>query len=118
VTEKPSPRAFHSSALCQDRDTVYFFGGRGKGDEVLSETWSLTRNSDGRIWSWCRKADSDQKRYQHTADFIDSDMIVFGGRGSANFSIFNAKTNTWTEENTEENRSRHASWVVGRSLFV
>lgn len=52
----PPPRVYHSAALCtsgQNTGTVMLFGGRGKDQGELSDSWGLVRNSNT-IFEWIK----------------------------------------------------------------
>lgn len=60
------------------------FGGRHADQSALADTWGLRKHRDGR-WDWVKApykphSDAPTPRYQHTTLFMDSVMIVVGGR--------------------------------------
>ena len=51
---KPSPRVYHSGALCtvgSASGMIVIFGGRLADQTSSNETWGLRRHRDGR-WDW------------------------------------------------------------------
>lgn len=54
--ETPAPRVYHSGALCSNGKAggmIVIFGGRGKSQETLSDTWGLRKHRDG-SWEWIK----------------------------------------------------------------
>lgn len=85
--EQPPTRVYHSAALCTTGSAsgmMVIFGGRTGDQSALNDSWGLRRHRDGR-WDWVRAPYKPggilpTPRYQHTSTFLDSAMIVIGGR--------------------------------------
>mmetsp|Transcript_17292 Transcript_17292/g.17238 ORF Transcript_17292/g.17238 Transcript_17292/m.17238 type:complete len:279 (-) Transcript_17292:928-1764(-) len=87
VGDQPNARVYHSAALCVTGSAsgmMIIFGGRTGDQSALNDSWGLRRHRDGR-WDWVRAPYKPggilpTPRYQHTSTFLDSVMIVVGGR--------------------------------------
>lgn len=73
----PSPRVYHSMTVCSSGKAagmIVLFGGRGKDQTPLDDTWGLRKHRNGQ-WEWIR-APSNSKitptaRFQvHSYDYI------------------------------------------------
>jgi len=54
--EIPPPRVYHTGALCttgKAQGMIVIFGGRGKNQDTLCDTWGLRKHRDG-SWEWVK----------------------------------------------------------------
>lgn len=54
--ELPPQRVYHTGSLCSSGKAagmIVIFGGRGKTQEILSDTWGLRKHRDG-SWEWIK----------------------------------------------------------------
>jgi len=86
---------YHSAALCKIgslNGMIIFFGGRAsekKNQVCLNDAWGLRRDKQDR-WEWirapCKNTDHEPEgcsvipRCQHSAVFINTLMVIIGGR--------------------------------------
>lgn len=102
----PSPRVYHSAALCDSGVTkgmLLVFGGRCS-KEAVGDTWGLTRHTDGR-YEWLRAPEKGHVRpvgrYQHSCLFYGPVMVLVGGKSdrhdeAAPTQAYDVRTNKWT----------------------
>lgn len=126
----PPPRVYHTASLCTHGSAsgmMVIFGGRGTTQSALGDAWGLRRHRDGR-WDWV-KAPSKKEgtkptpRYQHTSFFINSLMVVVGGRrgeagkGEECVEIYDTQSSDWWKFG-ELGKFRHSSWICDGNLYV
>lgn len=106
-TEIPSPRVYHSAALCNSGSAngmVVIFGGRGPDQTAKNDTWGLRRHRDGR-WDWVKAPYKTgpvvaTARYQHESMFVGPAMVIIGGRSNnvnetLGLEVYNTETSEW-----------------------
>ena len=118
-SETPPPRVYHSGAQCLSgaaAGMTIVFGGRTTDQSALNDTWGLRRHRDG-SWDWVKaphkpNATPPIARYQHNILFINSMMLVMGGRTNhlaetVPLQTYDTETSEWTTY-TSLKRFRHA----------
>ncbi len=120
-SESPPPRVYHSGAQCLSGSAagmLVIFGGRGADQSALSDSWGLRRHRDG-SWDWVRAPSRPGivplGRYQHSAVFVGTVMLVAGGRTNqvsevVPFEAYNTETAEWVNLPSLR-RFRHACWL-------
>jgi protein phosphatase len=83
---------------------IVVFGGRGIDQSALNDTWGLRKHRDGK-WDWVQapyktNVSQPEGRYQHSAIFMNSCMIIIGGRtNNANemlpMEIYDTENSEW-----------------------
>ena len=128
VNSPPPARVYHSSALCTTGSAtgmMVTFGGRAVDQSALNDSWGLRKHRDGR-WDWVKapyKASiSPTHRYQHTTLFIDSLMIVAGGRTntvgeSVPLEVYDTESSEWFRFSSVL-RFRHTCIALDSVLFI
>eukprot|EP00357_Protocruzia_adherens_P016602 CAMPEP_0114986488 /NCGR_PEP_ID=MMETSP0216-20121206/8454_1 /TAXON_ID=223996 /ORGANISM="Protocruzia adherens, Strain Boccale" /LENGTH=703 /DNA_ID=CAMNT_0002348929 /DNA_START=121 /DNA_END=2232 /DNA_ORIENTATION=- len=124
----PSPRVYHSAALCPigtAAGMIIVYGGRNGSASSLNDTWGLRRHRSG-LWDWIKapsKNGSDKPigRYQHSLGFLGRLMVVAGGRTNEvealPMQVFDVEGSQWyTLANI--NRFRHGSWIQGGLMYL
>ena len=127
--ESPSPRTYHSAALCtfgSATGMMVVFGGRGSDQTPLNDAWGLRKHRDGR-WDWvlapCKpNTDMPLNRYQHGSAFVGTFMLIVGGRTNhaaeqMGLEVYDTETSEWHKYRPGR-RFRHACWTTDTSLFV
>ncbi|OMJ90431.1 hypothetical protein SteCoe_7238 [Stentor coeruleus] len=124
----PPARVYHSAALCMTGSAagmIVIFGGRAVDQSALNDSWGLRKHRDGR-WDWVKapyKAPLvPTYRYQHTTLFIDSLMVVAGGRTntvgeSVPLEIYDTESSEWYRF-CSVLRFRHACIALDSTLFI
>ena len=126
--EQPSPRVYHSAALCQTGSAtgmMVCFGGRTTDQSSLCDTWGLRRHRDGR-WDWVKapykSGESPTPRYQHSTLFLGPLMMVIGGRTTqvgedVALEVYDTESSEWYKFKAIQ-RFRHAVWSIETNVYV
>ena len=125
-SEIPPPRSYHSGAQCLHGTAagmLIIFGGRSLDHVPLNDTWGLRRHRD-QTWDWIRAPSSTGPpigRYQHSIIFIETKMIVSGGRTNqvnegVPLSIYDTESSKWTNYNSIK-RFRHSCWFLENQIY-
>jgi len=127
--EQPPTRVYHSSALCSSgtaNGMIVIFGGRTQDQSALNDSWGLRRHRN-KTWDWVRapyRADATppMARYQHSALFLGSTMLVIGGRTNnvgetVPLEIYDCESSNWQRVQSVQ-RFRHACWLIDSTLYV
>ena len=126
--EQPSPRVYHSAALCQTGSAtgmMVCFGGRTTDQTSLSDTWGLRRHRDGR-WDWVKApykaGEAPTPRYQHSTLFLGPLMMVIGGRTNqvgedVALEVYDTESSEWYKFRAIQ-RFRTAVWCIDTSVYV
>ena len=105
-TVLPPGRVYHTAALCSNGSAagmIVIFGGRGNEQKALNDSYGLRKHRDGR-WDWVmapyKSETKPTGRYQHSAVFVGSVMLVVGGRGdevsgSIPFEAYDTESAEW-----------------------
>jgi protein phosphatase len=131
---QPSPRMYHSMVICKAgraKGMVMIFGGRaeseGSTSQALNETWGLRKHRDG-SWEWLpapyKQNSTPIKRYQHSAVFYSTFMIILGGRSEDNnllsltmpVELYDTATLEWSSHFNFD-RFRHCSYILEKFVF-
>lgn len=125
----PCPRVYHSCGQCTAGSAagmIIVFGGRNAEQVSLNDSWGLRRHRND-SWDWLKAPYktgtlTPVARYQHSAVFIGSAMLIIGGRtGNAMktlpLEIYDAETAEWVRSSSVK-RFRHASWCIDRTIYV
>eukprot|EP00927_Polykrikos_kofoidii_P077039 TRINITY_DN7402_c0_g1_i7.p1 TRINITY_DN7402_c0_g1~~TRINITY_DN7402_c0_g1_i7.p1 ORF type:complete len:854 (+),score=114.66 TRINITY_DN7402_c0_g1_i7:108-2669(+) len=124
----PLPRVYHSAQVCREGPAagmMVVFGGRTPDNRSLKDTWGLRQHRDGR-WDWVeaptKRGNPPEPRFQHTCIFLNSKLLIVGGRGSdVNKSlptaVYDTETCEWRNL-ASVNRFRHSTWASGTLLFA
>lgn len=128
-SEMPSPRVYHSAALCQTGTAtgmIVVYGGRGADQVATNDAWGLRRHRNG-TWDWVKAPSKSDKlkpapRYQHSSAFIGSVMVVIGGRTNSpteavGIETYDTETSEWTKI-PGMLRFRHTSWLLENYLYI
>lgn len=128
-SEVPPARVYHAGSQCSTGTAagmLVIFGGRAADQSALNDTWGLRRHRDG-SWDWVRAPYkggtlSPMARYQHSVLFINSCMVVVGGRTNqvsevVPFDIYDTETSEWTPMSSLK-RFRHACWCADDYIYV
>jgi protein phosphatase len=128
--DSPSPRVYHSSAICQSGPAsgmIVIFGGRDRMGQALNDTWGFRRHRSGN-WDWTRPSCKagvrfPTPRYQHSSLFVGSLLIVIGGRSNSEredvlMEVYDTDTSdsTWRPFKCER-RFRHSSWAFDNVIY-
>ena len=129
TSELLSPRVYHSGAQCMAGSAtgmMITFGGRNAEQVSLNDSWGLRRHRDG-SWDWLKApyktgTNIPEGRYQHSAIFANTLMVIIGGRSNNAMQtmstyIYNTESGIWTKSNSIK-RFRHASWSIGDMIYV
>jgi len=126
-TRCPLPRVYHSAEVCREGPAagmMVVFGGRTPDNRSLKDTWGLRQHRDGR-WDWVeaptKRGNPPEPRFQHAAIFLNSKLLIVGGRGSdvnkaLPTAVYDTETCEWRNV-ASVNRFRHACWGMGPLLF-
>ena len=124
----PSPRIYHSSAICKygvALNMIITYGGRDEKGNPLNDCWGLRKHRNN-TWDWVLAPYEDgyepQKRYQHTITFFYNFLIVLGGRNSPEnkhmpIEIYDTQTSKWVST-ASFNKFRHAAWIVDNFIYT
>jgi diadenosine tetraphosphatase ApaH/serine/threonine PP2A family protein phosphatase len=128
-SESPAVRVYHSAAQCLSGSAagmMVIFGGRTSDQSALNDTWGLRRHRDG-SWDWIKAPYRPGSlipvaRYQHSSLFINSVMVVIGGRTNqvakvVPFEVYDTETSDWFSYQPIK-RFRHACWSIEGMLYV
>jgi len=127
-TRTPLPRVYHSAEVCREGPAagmMVVFGGRTPDNRSLKDTWGLRQHRDGR-WDWVeaptKRGNPPEPRFQHTCFFLNSKLLIVGGRGSdvskaLPTAVYDTETCEWRNV-ASVNRFRHACWGMGNLLFA
>ncbi|KAK2198375.1 bifunctional Kelch-type beta propeller/Calcineurin-like phosphoesterase domain [Babesia duncani] len=127
--KRPPKRVYHSADICKEGPTanmVVIFGGRTSDSKSLNDIWGLRQHRDG-SWDWTeapiRLGTVPESRYQHSASFIGTKLVIVGGRNDNEInkplaaSVYDTETLEWT--NTfSVHRFRHSCWSFRGQLYV
>lgn len=126
-TRCPLPRVYHSAEVCRDGPAsgmMVVFGGRTSDNRSLKDTWGLRQHRDGR-WDWVeaptKRGSAPEPRFQHSAIFLNSKLLIVGGRGSdvnkpLPTAVYDTETCEWRNL-ASVHRFRHSCWGMGLLLF-
>jgi protein phosphatase len=124
--EVPCPRVYHSAALCSAGSAagmIVIFGGRSADQSPLNDAWGLRRHRNGN-WDWVKAPykSKPRPRYQHTTLFMNSVMLVIGGRTnnvgeSLPLETYDTENSEWHDFATAQ-RFRHGSWIYEDSVYI
>ena len=124
----PSPRIYHSSAICKygvALNMIITYGGRDEKGNPLNDCWGLRKHRNN-TWDWVLAPYEDgyepEKRYQHTITFFYNFLIVLGGRNSPEnkhipIEIYDTQTSKWVST-ASFNKFRHAAWIVDNFIYT
>jgi len=127
----PLPRVYHSAGRIQSgiaTGMIVVFGGRkgGSKQSALSDVWGLRKHRSG-VWDWVKAPQEPNNpmikpRYQHSALFLGSLMIIVGGRASdipesLPLDIYDTEKNEWVNQKCIQ-RFRHIAFMYDDSLFI
>lgn len=127
-TRCPLPRVYHSAEVCREGPAagmMVVFGGRTPDNRSLKDTWGLRQHRDGR-WDWVeaptKRGVPPEPRFQHSCIFLNSKLLVSGGRGSdvnkpLPTAVYDTETCEWRNVSSV-NRFRHSCWGIGPLLFA
>ncbi len=121
-SESPPPRVYHAAAQCMSGSAAgmtIVFGGRTTDQSALNDTWGLRRHRDT-SWDWVKAPHKPGSavpvgRYQHNVMFINSVMLVLGGRtnhlsDNVPLQAYDTETSEWTNYQSLK-RFRHACFL-------
>ncbi|CAE7728875.1 BSL1 [Symbiodinium sp. KB8] len=123
----PLPRVYHSAEVCREGPAagmMVVFGGRTAENKSLKDTWGLRQHRDGR-WDWveapAKRGAPPEPRFQHSCIFLDSKLLIVGGRGPEvnkilPTAVYDTETCEWHNLCSLQ-RFRHSSWGMGTLLF-
>jgi len=123
----PLPRVYHSAEVCREGPAagmMVVFGGRTAENKSLKDTWGLRQHRDGR-WDWveapAKRGAPPEPRFQHSCIFLDSKLLIVGGRGPEvnkilPTAVYDTETCEWHNLCSLQ-RFRHSSWGMGSLLF-
>eukprot|EP00931_Biecheleriopsis_adriatica_P020780 TRINITY_DN13787_c0_g1_i4.p1 TRINITY_DN13787_c0_g1~~TRINITY_DN13787_c0_g1_i4.p1 ORF type:complete len:834 (-),score=140.20 TRINITY_DN13787_c0_g1_i4:59-2560(-) len=123
----PPPRVYHSADVCREGPAagmMVVFGGRTSENKSLKDTWGLRQHRDGR-WDWVeaptKRGPPPEPRFQHSAVFLDSKLLIIGGRGGEvnkplPTAVYDTESCEWRNLASVQ-RFRHSSWGMGSLLF-
>lgn len=127
--EVPPARVYHSAALCSagsSNGMMVIFGGRTAAKDPAYDTWGLRRHRNG-SWDWMRApykptSEAPIGRYQHSAEFKGSKMIIVGGRttdtqNEVPMEVYDCEASDWSRHNSIT-RFRHSCFLSGDHLYV
>lgn len=121
----PLPRVYHSAEVCREGPAagmMVVFGGRTPDNRSLKDIWGLRQHRDGR-WDWVeaptKRGAPPEPRFQHTCIFMNSKLLIVGGRGSdvnkpLPTAVYDTETCEWRNV-ASVNRFRHSCWGMGNS---
>jgi len=125
----PCPRVYHSCGQCKAGSAagmIIVFGGRNGEQVPLNDAWGLRRHRND-TWDWLKAPYKNGtitpvNRYQHSAVFVGSSMLVIGGRTgnpmkTLPVEIYDTETAEWLRSSSIK-RFRHASWCIDRTIYV
>ena len=106
---------------------VVVFGGRTSDQTAMNDSWGLRRHRNG-LWDWVKapykNADKETPacRYQHSATFVGSAMVILGGRTNnveenVGIEVYDTETAEWTKIPAIQ-RFRHAVLLVESYLYI
>lgn len=105
---------------------LIIFGGRSKAQTALNDAWGLRRHRNG-LWDWIRApykstGSMPMSRYQHSVVFVNSKMVVTGGRSNQPleimpFDVYDTETSEW-KRYTPLKRFRHAAWYSENFIYM
>lgn len=129
ASEAPAVRVYHSASQCLSGSAagmMVTFGGRTSDQSALNDTWGLRRHRDG-SWDWIKAPYRPGSiipvaRYQHSLLFINSVMVVIGGRTNqvakiVPFEAYDTETSDWFSCQPLK-RFRHACWAIEGMIYV
>eukprot|EP01071_Lankesteria_metandrocarpae_P010067 Lankesteria_metandrocarpae@DN5282_c0_g1_i1.p1 len=126
--KQPLPRVYHTADICREGPAagmVVVFGGRTTDSRSLRDIWGLRQHRDGR-WDWIeaptRKGMPTDARFQHTALFVGSKMLILGGRDgemarALPTALYDTEACEWRHL-TSMGRFRHSSWRYEHLVFT
>lgn len=127
-SELPPARVYHAAAQCfigSAAGMMIIFGGRTNDQSALNDTWGLRRHRDC-TWDWVKAPYKPGivplARYQHTTLFINSVMVVVGGRANqvtkvVPFETYDTETSEWFSYPSIK-RFRHACWAIDGLIYL
>ena len=129
LSESPPARVYHSAAQCVTGSAagmMVIFGGRSADQSALNDTWGLRKHRDG-SWDWVKAPYKPGSivplgRYQHSSLFLNSVMVVVGGRTNnvgktVPFEAYDTETSEWFSFQSAK-RFRHASWCIEGMIYA
>lgn len=128
-SEAPPVRVYHSAAQCVTGSAagmMVIFGGRTADQTALNDTWGLRKHRDN-SWDWVKAPYKPGTvvplpRYQHSSLFINSAMVVIGGRTTSvakmiPLEVYDTETSEWYSFPPVK-RFRHAAWSLDGLIYV
>jgi len=128
-SEVPPPRVYHSGAQCPSGTAagmLIIFGGRSASQVAFNDAWGLRRHRNG-AWDWVKAPYKSTglipiSRYQHSVIFVNSKMVIIGGRPNQNqettpFDVYDTESLEWRRYTTIR-RFRHACWYSENFIYI
>eukprot|EP00917_Polyrhabdina_sp_WS-2016_P022210 GHVP01048238.1.p1 GENE.GHVP01048238.1~~GHVP01048238.1.p1 ORF type:complete len:819 (+),score=106.04 GHVP01048238.1:110-2566(+) len=125
---QPVPRVYHSSEICKEgpaQGMMVVFGGRSSEPTPLGDSWGLRQHRNGR-WDWLeapmKNGPPPDPRFQHSAVFIGSKMLVLGGRDNEmpralQAALYDTESCEWKNLPSTP-RYRHSSWCFENTAYT
>jgi len=128
-SDLPPARVYHSAAQCitgSAAGMMVIFGGRSADQSALNDTWGLRKHRDG-TWDWVKAPYKPGGivpigRYQHSSLFLNSVMVVIGGRTNSvgkmvPFEAYDTETSEWFSFQPVK-RFRHSVWSIEGMIYI
>jgi N-acetylneuraminic acid mutarotase len=117
ITSSGAPTArFQSSSIWTGTEMIIWGGYNPISDKIFNDGWRYNPTTDS--WSQLSAINAPSARYEHTAVWTGSKMIVFGGYVSGEGSVstgalYDPLTDTWTEipSGISGRKSHKAIWT-------
>jgi uncharacterized delta-60 repeat protein len=123
TTDAPTARAVHT-AVWTGSEMIVWGGTSSDGTNVVNTGGRYNPSTDS--WTATSTADAPAGRFDHTAVWTGSEMIVWGGYGGVSARLntggrYNPLTDTWTAistTNAPAARDRHTAIWTGTEMIV
>lgn len=124
----PVPRVYHAAGVCFKGNAsgmMILFGGRDSSDHALNDTWGLRKHRDG-TWDWTKAPTqtniAPKERYNHSIVFVNTLMIVSGGRDKniqdiIGTDVYDTETSEW-KKFPSIGLFRHSCFIKDNNLFI